>query len=59
MTGLTDSPDPDQIRRYRTGMAGLDNSFFAAFAKCEPVTKVMRCRGFNASELLTYDIDLS
>ena len=33
LTSLMDSPDPDQIRRFRTGMAGLDNSFFVAFAK--------------------------
>ena len=34
VSSLTDSPDPDQILRFKTGLAGLDNSFFAAFAKC-------------------------
>lgn len=33
VTSLTDSPDPDKIRRFKTGLAGLDNNFFAAFAK--------------------------
>ena len=34
VTSLTDSPDPDEVRRFKTGLAGLDNSFFAAFARC-------------------------
>jgi len=36
VASLTDSPCPDEIRRFKTGLPGLDNSFFAAFAKCAP-----------------------